>query len=48
MTYLHHFPIHGLDNAIGLKDTELAYSGIYLWYYGNSYCAWFYELDIYF
>ncbi len=38
------FPIHGLDKEMGLRDTSLAHSRFYLWYYRNRYCTWFYYL----
>ena len=40
------FPIHGLDKAMGLRDTSLAYRRIYLWHYRNNDRSRFYYLGI--
>jgi hypothetical protein len=40
------FPIHGLDKAMGLRDTGPSYRGIYIWYHRNSDSSGFYYLGI--
>ena len=40
------FPIHGLDAAMGLSDTSLTYSRIYLWYNRYYGCFLIYYLDV--